>query len=137
MRWTSSVLNVSVAPMLKLTGGLLSRPLRNGGDRLHGSSWRLLAHGGFRCNCGCGGRSGRLLFREALLEGFHQVDHRSHVRLGHLGYFLALELGGDHVAQVLLIFVAILLRLERSSKTLDELLRELLFLILYFDLVGR
>src|SRR6267143_3312374 len=137
MRWTSSVLNVSVAPMLKLAGCLLSYPLRHGGNRLHRSSWRFLARGRFRCERGRGGRSRRLLFRETLFEGFHQINHGSHMRLRHFGHFLAFELGGDHRAYILLIFVAILLWLERSRKTFNELSRELLLLLFHFDLIGR
>src|SRR5260370_18681660 len=116
MRWTSSVLNLSVAPMLKLTGGLLSCPLRHGGDRLHGSRWWLLTH---RC-CRFGSdssRSRRLLFREALLEGFHQINHGSHMWLGHFGHFLPLELGTAHRLHLLLLIVSVFLWLERSRET--------------------
>src|SRR5467141_617905 len=129
MRWTSSAVNLSVAPMLNLTGCLLSCPLRHGGDRLHGSRWRFLAHGRWRC--------GRLLFRETLLESFHQIDDRSHMWLRHFGDFLSFELGGDHRLHVFLILVPVFLRIEWSRKTLDKLLRELLFLLFHFDLVGR
>src|SRR5258708_30164156 len=134
MRWTSSVLNVSVAPMLRLTGGLLSCPLVHGRDRLHGSSWGFLAHRRFRCERG---GSWCLLFREALLEGFHQINHRSHVRLGDFGYFLALELRSNHRLYIFLILVPVFLRLEGSRKTFNELLRELLFLVFQFHLVCR
>src|SRR5260370_21520085 len=138
MRWTSSSLNLSVAPILKLTGCLLSCPLRHGGDRLQGWSGRFLAHGcrRFGRRGGGGARSWRLLFRETLLEGFHQINHGSHMRLGHFGDFLAFELGSDHRTQVLLILVAILLWLEWSRKTFNELSRELLFLLFHFDLFG-
>src|SRR2546425_11573404 len=137
MRWTSSELNLSVAPMLKLTGGLLSCPLLHRGDRLHGSRWRFLAHGRLRFGsrrCGC---SRRLLFRKALLEGFHQINHRSHMWLRHFGHFLALELGSDHPPHILLILVPIFLWLQKSRKTFNELPRQLLFLLFHFDLIGR
>src|SRR5260370_42026231 len=103
MRWTSSAVNLSVAPMLKLTGGLLCCPLRHGGDRLHSSSGRLLAHRRFRCRA-C---SRRLLFRETLLEGLDQINHGSHMRLRTCGYFLAFLLGSDHPLHTFFIFVAI------------------------------
>src|SRR6266436_4836173 len=137
MRWTSSVLNLSVAPMLKLTGCLLSCPLLHGRDRLHGSSWRFLPHRRCRFRRDGGGGSRRLLFRETLLEGFHQVNHGSHMRLGHFGHFLAFELGGNHRAYIFLILVPIFLRFEWSRKTLDKLPRELFFLLFHFDLIGR
>src|SRR6266478_32509 len=137
MRWTSSVLNLSVAPMLKLTGGLLSCPLLHGRDRLHGSSWRFLPHRRCRFRRDGGGGSRRLLFRETLLEGFHQINHGSHVRLGHFGHFLAFELGGNHRAHVFLILVPVFLWFERRRKTFNELPRQLLFLLLHFDLIGR
>src|SRR6266478_9057908 len=134
MRWTSSVLNVSVALMLKLTGCLLSCPLLHGRDRLHGSSRGFLTHGRFRCERG---RSRRLLFRETLFEGFHQVNYGSHMRLGHFGYFLALELRSNHRLYIFLILVPVFLRLEGSRKTFNELLRKLLFLVFQFHLVCR
>src|SRR5882672_7897668 len=118
MRWTSSVLNLSVAPMLKLTGGLLSCPLLHGGDRLHGASKRFLAHERFRCQCERGGRGRGLLFRETLLEDFHQINHRSHMWLGYFNYFLTLELCSDHNAHIFLVFVAILFQRKRSRQAL-------------------
>src|SRR5258708_6653063 len=130
MRWTSSELNLSVAPMLKLTGGLLSCPLLHRGDRLHGSSGRLLAHG--CCRFSRGGRSWCLLFRKTLFEGFHQIDDRSHVRLSNFGHFLALELRSNHRLYIFLILVPIFLRLEGSRKTFNELLRALFFLVFQF-----
>src|SRR5882762_389126 len=102
---------------------------------MHGSSWRFLAHR--RWHCGRGGRSWRLLLRETFLEGFHPINHRSHMRLGHFGHFLALELGSDHRPHILLILVPIFLWLERSRKTFNELSRELLFLFFQFGLIGR
>src|SRR5260370_1466250 len=57
--------------------------------------------------------------------------------LGHFGHFLPLELGSDHRLHILLILVTVFLWLERSRETLNELLRELLFLLFHFDLVGR
>src|SRR6267143_220895 len=119
----------------RLAGYLLSCPFLHGGNRLHRSSWRLLAHGRFRCERGHG--SGCLLFRQTLLEGFHQVNHGSHMRLRYFGHFLAFELGSDHRSYILLLFVPIFLWLERSRKTFNKLSRELLFLFFHFDLIGR
>src|SRR5437879_11182724 len=59
------------------------------------------------------------------------------MRLGNFGYLLALELGSDHRAHILLILVPISLWLERSRKTFNELSRQLLFLFFHFDLVSR
>src|SRR5258708_13422275 len=119
MRWPSSVLIVTVAPILKLTGGLLSRPLGHGGDWLHASSRWLLADGR---HCFCCGRRGcwSLLLRKALLESFHQINDRGQMRLGDFGNLLAFELGGNHGANVLLILITILLPIKRSRKTLDQ-----------------
>ena len=56
--------------------------------------------------------------------------------MSHLGHFLAFELGGDQSPHIFLILVAILLRVKRSRKALDQLLCEFLLLLFHLDLVG-
>src|SRR4030095_5968935 len=117
MRWTSSGLNRSVGPIAKLACDLLAclflcRWLNRA------RRW-FLADRRHQSRRGCCGRRWTLLFRKALLKGFHQIDDRRHMRLGNLGYLLTLELGRNHSPHVLLIFIAILLRRKRIGKTLD------------------
>ena len=61
----------------------------------------------------------RLPFGQALLQRFHQINHRSHVRLRDFGHFLALELGCDHRAHIVLVRVVVFVRLERHGKVFD------------------
>src|SRR5260370_38364174 len=118
MRWAFSGLNLSLAAIAELAGYFLSCPLLRNGDRLHGARWRLFAcshRRHFRRRYGW--RLGRsFLLREALLESFHQINHRRQMRLGNFGALLPLELSRDHRAHILLGFLAILLRVDLGAE---------------------
>src|SRR5271154_419605 len=86
----------------------------------------------------------RFLFRdrsrflgEALLQSFHQINHRSFsLRMWHRRDFSAAALGLNQILQTSLVGIVVLVGLERGSQTFDKLLSESAFLFFNLALIG-
>src|SRR5271156_6350719 len=74
---------------------------------------------------------------EALLQSFHQINHRSFgLCMRHRRDFPAAALGLNQTLQTSLVGIVVLVGLERGSQTLDELLSERALLVFYLALIG-